>query len=669
MNRTLTGIVLGIVLMIQPFSRTMMAGDTKPLSDRISNYTIRVSLDTETKKLHGSVLLTWKNPGQDTVPDLRFHLYLNAFKNTLSTFMKESGGQLRGIGINEKDSTVWGWIDIERIRIRDGDDLTAKLGYIHPDDDNADDRTVARVVLDDPVLPGQILSLEIDFVAKLPRVFARSGFSDDFFFVGQWFPKIGVYEPAGMRQAKAGRWNCHQYHANSEFYSDFGVYQVSISLPVLYRVGATGVLVDSTDASPGQKTLTYRAEDVVDFAWTASQRYRIYRDKWMDIPLTILMQPEHESQWQRHARALKATLDYFADKMEKFPYPSITLVDPPIHALGSGGMEYPMLFTAGTLWHLPAGFLMPEMVTVHEFEHNYFMGILATNEFEEAWMDEGINSYFESKIMDHIYGSDRSWMDFPRFYEGDVENQRLGYTGMSNPHISSIAVNAWDFRHGGYSSLTYYKTAIMLHTLERLVGQPTMDEIMRTYYSRWKFKHPSGKDFIQVVNEIVTKNHGNRFGESMNGFFDQVLYGTGICDYKLAYIQSERIMPPMGVYESETGKKIFSLKATKDKRYRSRIIIHRLGEVILPIEILVHFENGEEITETWNGTGRSFELTYEKASKVTWAKIDPQEKILLDVNMKNNSYSLRPERGYFRKAAINLLFALQNIFQTLTLLA
>ena len=191
-----------------------------PLSPRLANYQIDVALDPTTKKITGRETLTWTNPSNDIIRELQFHLYLNAFRNDKSTFMRESGGQLRGETIDKKAKIdPYGSIDIVSMKTRDGEPLAYQ--FFQPDDQNTNDHTVVRVPLSKPVGPGETIVLDISFRAKLPKIFARTGFSKDFFLIGQWFPKIGVYEPAGTRYSKAGQWNCHQFHAHSEFYADY----------------------------------------------------------------------------------------------------------------------------------------------------------------------------------------------------------------------------------------------------------------------------------------------------------------------------------------------------------------------------------------------------------------------------------------------------------------
>ncbi len=244
-------------------------------ADRIVRYDIAVRLDPEKKQLEGRETITWRNPSGDAVPDLWFHLYLNAFRNTKSTFFKESGGRLR----NDRSTDKWGWTEITSLKVAGGGpDLTSAIRFEHPDDDNGDDRTVARVELPQPIEPGGSVTIEVTFKAQLPEVYARSGYKGDFFLVGQWFPKLGVYEPAGRRGRATSGWNCHQYHANSEFYADFGQYRVRITLPSRFVVGATGSRVGREEAAGGLVVHTFEQADVHDFAWTASPRYLVVTD-------------------------------------------------------------------------------------------------------------------------------------------------------------------------------------------------------------------------------------------------------------------------------------------------------------------------------------------------------------------------------------------------------
>jgi len=622
----------------------------QPLSPRIAKYQIEVRLNPDTKRLDGKETLVWRNTSPDVIRELPFHLYLNAFKNSQSTFMRESGGQLRGVSIGEANSETFGWTDIRSIRVRDGENLTGKGQFIQPDDNNRDDRTVMRFPLAKPIQPGETITLDLTFRAKLPKIFARTGYDRDFFLVGQWFPKIGVYEAAGTRYrgskpTQHGQWNCHQFHANSEFFADYGVYDVTITTPNKYVIGATGLLQNETPNRNGTRTGHWHAEDVVDFAWTASPYFKVVDSQWRQVKIRTLMQPEHQGQAGRHIEAAKAALAYFDKNLGRYPFPNLTIVDPPFSALGAGGMEYPTFITVGTSWGMPAGLRMPEQTTIHEFGHQYFMQLLATNEFEEAWMDEGFNQYYEGRIMDATYGAKSSTVDLFGFRMGDLETSRDQYVHLDNPAISPAVGNVWDLPDAYYGTLTYLKTATWLRTLEGLVGRPVMDEIMQTYFSRWRFKHPHAEDFIAIVNEVVGKRLGNRFGPSMQPFFDQVLYGTAICDYELHSVRN----------------------AKRGKLYETTVTVYRRGDAQLPIEVLVHFEDGKQQRLAWDGKApvRTFTLTH--PARAEWARADPQQKLYLDVNFNNNSYTLSPSTAPAAKYAAKLTFWVQNWMQWLAI--
>ncbi|HEY6051608.1 MAG TPA: M1 family peptidase, partial [Thermoanaerobaculia bacterium] len=239
----------------------------EPVRPPVVEYRIRAALDPKTHVVDGTERLVWRNPSTDAVGELRFHLYLNAFKNTRSTFFRESGGRLRGDRFDAKRDE-WGAIDVLSLRTAAGTDLLPRARKVQPDGNDPSDETVLAVPLPVPVGPRGEIVLDVAFRSKLPRIFARTGFVRDYHLVGQWFPKLGVYEPAGMRGRTAGGWNCHAFHANSEFYADFGDYDVTLTVPSEYVVGATGRQV-SAKRSGSRTECRYVQENVHDFAWTA----------------------------------------------------------------------------------------------------------------------------------------------------------------------------------------------------------------------------------------------------------------------------------------------------------------------------------------------------------------------------------------------------------------
>lgn len=649
----------------------------EPLSPRIANYDITAELDPLERKIYGIEKLNWTNTSNDVITELQFHMYLNAFKNNQSTFMTEGGSRI-GIRADDADENTWGYVDIKYIADEEDNDLSENMEYIQPDDDNEMDQTVLRVPLKKPLQPGEEINLEIKFTSKLPRLLARTGYAGDYYLVAQWFPKIGVYEYPGIRYATKGQWNCHQFHARSEFYADFGVYNVSLTLPKEYTVGATGSMVGDPRQEGAKQTWRFHAEDVIDFAWTASPRFEEIIDRWRHVKLKLYIQPEHKSLAKRYLQSAKESLEYFNNNLGKYPYPTLSIVDPSVEGIQSSGMEYPNFITGISFHNLPEGIRLVETVTVHEFGHQYFMMMLASNEFEESWLDEGFNTYYEGRCLDEYYGPKTSSIDVLGFNYGGAEGARIDYVGMNNPKIAENFRYVWEFKHGGYSDLAYNKTATWLKTLEGLVGIQTMDQIMKTYFERWKFKHPCATDFIAIVNEVVKKNHGDRFGEDMQWFFDQVLYGSDVCDYRVGAITNTKPRPKYGVFDDLDKWMSWSLAAKEKEEvdeekeevgpYESKVVLFRDGEVIMPQEILIHFEDGEEELILWDGKDRSFEIKRNREAKMQWVMLDPSKKIYMDRNFNDNSKTIEPNRGPIWKYASKFLVWLQNAMQSVTFL-
>ncbi|HZY25731.1 MAG TPA: M1 family metallopeptidase, partial [Bacteroidales bacterium] len=588
----------------------------------------------------------WVNRSGDIVPNIRMHMYMNAFRNSRSTMNVELA-EFRGLQTSD-----YGEIDIKTFTDDSGNDLIPSMKYISPDDGNLYDQTVLDIMLPKPARPGDTVFVNINFETKLPYLTRRTGYSDDFFFVGQWFPKFGVYEEAGMRYAIKGNWNCHQFHANSEFFSNHSLYNVRITVPQKYIVGTCGMLITESDSVDNgkNKTLTYRAEDIVDFAWTAWPGYTVYTDHWKSLKITLLIPGERASQVKRQFDAAKNALEYFDKYVGPYPWPYLTIVDPPSKGARSGGMEYTTMFTSLSSYIIPEFIHFPEMVTIHEFGHAYFMGIMASNEFEEPWLDEGVNSFWQGRIVDHYYGENSGMINHPFLKMSDKTLLRNSYVHGEGREDVSNNEYSWNYPDGTYGMMSYDKTATWLYTLMGIVDEETTNQIFREYYKRWAFKYPSGKDFVNTVNDVVTKIHGNKFGPDMNWFFSQTLYGTGLCDYKVSGISNK----PDTLMGSQ-------------KVYISVAELERTGEVMLPVDILIHFDNGDSIKESWDGKSRFKNFRYTGTRKIDWVKIDPDYKITMDINYNNNSMTVNFDDKPLRKFANKLILFFQFFISFISL--
>ncbi|HNT93047.1 MAG TPA: M1 family metallopeptidase [Bacteroidales bacterium] len=651
--------IFSVFMCLLPLVAAGQAILDKPLSARLTGYDIDVTLDPEKHIVSGMMTAWWVNNSSMPVGEAMMHMYLNAFSSNKSTFASRGNWSASG-----KDG--WGWVKVSSMSDRKGNDLSGSYGYISPDDGNEHDKTVLRIALPEPVAPGDTLVLKLDFISKLPSPIRRTGYDEDFHFVAQWFPKFGVYETAGMRQREADGWNCHQFHPNSEFYSNHSVYNVSVTLPSEFVTGSGGMLIEEIDLGDGLKKVVWRAEDIVDFAWTAWPGYEVLDRKWNHVDITLLTSKTGLSKADNHFEAVIYALEYLNERVGPYPWPHLTFVDPPFNGSGAGGMEYTTLFTTMGAGAIPSFMKMAEMVTIHEFGHSYFMGMLASNEFEEPWVDEGINSYWEQRIVDHYYGDGYGLLRLPFLKMSDADQGRISYVTSPNRTIATNDLPSWMYPHGTYSMMSYNKAAVWLHTLEGIIGTETMDNVFREYYRRWAFKHPSGQDFIAVVNDVVKNEHGNRFGEDMNWFFNQVLYGQGECDYRVSGITSNRIRSYSGVVNGDSVTYTRSDRSS-DTLYLSRVSLERLGEVILPVEVLIGFDTGEEVLENWDGTGAYKDYEYTGVGQVVWAKIDPYDKIDIDINRMNNSFTLDPSGATTRRMMNKFMFLVQMMISIFTL--
>ena len=589
----------------------------QPLSPRNANYTIAAKLDAAARTITGSEVIAWRNVTTRAAIDLQLHLYWNAWKHDRTTFMRERA--LGRAGSPESTAGDRSRIDITSLRLTAPAraDLTGSMHVIAPDDGNPDDETVVAVPLAEPVPPGAAATIELSWTAHVPRPVARTGVIGNYFFMAQWFPKLGVCQDEG--------WNCHQFHAATEFFSDYGVYDVSLTVPQGWIVGATGVERARQDNDGSTTTHRYYQEDVHDFAWTASPDYievhaRFEHPTLPPVDMRLLLQPEHSHQAERHFDATRTTLKYYGEWFGAYPYSHITIVDPAYQS-GAGGMEYPTLFTAGTRWLAPSRVTTPEGVTVHEAGHQFWYGMVGNNEFEDAWMDEGFNTFATARAIAQVYdpnylalryfGGFIPWVVKDLVVRRETDGNRLsGYRHDAKSDAQSTPT--YQYFPATAGSITYNKTALWLNTMERWLGWPVLQRTMSTHFARWKFKHPRPRDFFDVTTEVV--------GKDLSWFFDQVYRSSNVFDY--------------GIQE---------FTSTRDRdHYRTTVVMRRFGEALFPVDLLVTFKDGEQVIEHWDGRDRWKLYTYERPSQAITAQVDPNRILLLDVNITNNSRTLEP---------------------------
>ena len=638
----------------------------EPLSPRTASYDMDIFLDVENKQVRAQQTLIFTNPSADTIWNMRFHMYYNAWKNNKTDFFTETGRIPRTKPQDEIDNCIWSWVEVTKVTDEQGNDLSEQMSYVQPDDDNVNDHTVLDLQLTEPVLPYATYRLEMDWESQIPPLMIRTGYSKDYFFMVQWYPKLGVYEPAGSRFATEGQWNCHQYHPSTEYFGEFGVYDVRLNVPKDHVVGASGFQMEEKEE--GDRIIhRYLAEDVIDFAWTAHPGFDVVQDKWRDVDITLLVRPEHRCNEARFLESAKHTLDFFADYLEPYPYPTLTIVSPPFYGLNSGAMEYPTLITAPTLCNLPEGIKTTETLVIHELTHQYFMQMVASNEQEEPWLDEGFTSYFEAKILDKYYPEGTVSWPYMDMRVGSQELRRGRFFNAPNIKVNPISDFGWHFKHGSYAQIVYGKAAVGLRTLEGIVGEDVMQKIMLTYFQRWKFKHPCRRDFQDVAFEVAQQEGGAELAAVVESFLQQLIYSTEECDYSIHDIVNKPVLAPLGYFENTDD--CYSEDNTEGEQlYEAKVIVFRKGEFIVPQEVQITFEDGEQITEYWDGKGRSQEWVYVGARKIVSAEMDPGFKIALDRNVLNNSLTLEPEQTGIFRYFVSVLTWLQSTMASMSLL-
>ncbi|MGE3913969.1 MAG: M1 family metallopeptidase, partial [Chloroflexota bacterium] len=570
-------------------------GAAAPASVDTTSYTLTAQWDPAAHQIDGTATIEYQNISSDVLGEIWLKLYLNAFRNGDTVWMRESSGEHRG---SDYDPNAPGWITLQTLRLADtGEDILP--ADIDPQ------TTSLRVPLPTAraVQPGETVRLEVTWTSQLPRVFARTGYADDFVMAGQWYPKLAVYD--------RGVWDTEPWHANSEFYADFGTYSLSLTVPAQYVTGATGTRDGMVTNPDGTTTTQYWAESVSDIAWTAWPDYRlattVVSAAGRPVELELLAPRSLPlSTDQRYFAAAQVALDSFGRWFGPYPWPKLTLVVPPANAAGAGGMEYPMFVTLALPTPAPfgmgRGIHEVEIVTVHEIAHQWSPLQTATNEGREAWLDEGFADYATTRALADMLGPDRSTLNIGPLHVGYGELHRFQYliAGVKEP----LARPSWEFRDFlAYGVTVYSKGSLVFSTLEGTYGEDRFLAAMRTYFDRWRWRHPMTADLQRSLESDL--------GTNLDWFFQPLVYGDGVVEYGVSAIG------PDGA------------------------TIERRGDVSYPVTIALTYEDGRTERRTWDGREQQLSLPA-PASDLRRVQIDPDRTILLEPDILDNAREVLP---------------------------
>jgi hypothetical protein len=527
-------------------------------------FEIDVRLDDKKHVLHASERLTYTNNSNDTLTFIWFHLWPNAYKDrntALARDLVESGDTKLFFSKAEQR----GYIDSLDFKINE---IPAKfmLDSIHSD--------MGKLYLLEPLYPGQSVVITTPFRVKIPAgSFSRLGRTGKQYLITQWFPKPAVYDRNG--------WHQMPYLNTGEFYSEFGSFHVRITLPENYVVAATGRLQENAErewllqkaeqtrnldlhpdsmayppSSTTLKTITFVQDSVHDFAFFADKRYQVLYDTLQDpasgkiVECWNFFTNKNAALWMNGMGYMKKAMRFYSERCGAYPYASVTAVDG-LNNMGSD-MEYPMITVIGS----PRDAFMLEDLFVHEIGHNWFHGILGTDERKHPWMDEGVNTAFEAWYMEYHRkpkGDNDLW-SFPGITGNLIGTKDQTFADGLMLRYRSVAYNKKDqpanlaadeYTTENYSAIVYNKTGIVFNYLRNYLGDSLFASCFQQYYKQWAFKHPGPADMQQVF-----ESHS---GRQLNWFFSGLIGTSGQTDLKphiindslLSVKEKGTVLPPV----------------------------------------------------------------------------------------------------------------------------
>jgi hypothetical protein len=547
------------------------------------------------------------------VRELWVHLYLNAFKNQHSVWLRETVAGARGSHTPQD----WGYMDVSRFALRDehggAADLWPQAELHRPDDE---DETDVRVPLPRDVAPGEKIAIDVAWDDKLPDVIERTGYWKRFHMVGQWFPKIARLEPEG-------RWAHFPFHHLAEFYSDFGTYDVTLDVPQGFTIGASGPAID-TRVEAGRRIERHVQADVHDFAWTAWDEYKSEKEVVDGVQVSILYPPGFRVQAQRELRAIRFALPWMSARFGRYPYEVLTLVHPPPRATEAGGMEYPTLITTGGRWYGPPGVYEVETVTIHELGHEWFYGLVATNEVEWPFLDEGLNTFAEETCSEAFLGPGNI-IDLFGLQVGALE--AAGDASSVAVHDAPVAQPAYAFAAGyDLGALVYARTGAIFGTLRRVRGDDAVRALGR-YARKFRFQHPGPDDLFTVYRGLM--------GDQVEHTLRTALYEKGWVDYTIADITGGRARQAAGIFERD-GKRETVANGTTAAGYDGSVLVMRRGTLSFPVEIDLVRADGSKERVHWDGDGTAIRIPYHGDQPLRAAIIDPDHKIVIEQDPTND---------------------------------
>lgn len=580
------------------------------------SYKIEGELDTAKKEFSGSCVVRLENHTPKSLDRLIFNLYPNAFKNVNTTFMRESGG-LKGEPKTPLDS---GYLIVDKVTDGSGSNLTAGSKL---------DETIYTVPLKTPIGSGQAGTVAFTFKTHFPRPVERIGWTKDGTFIfAQWYPILARLEPEGTFRA-------YPFHYLSEFYSDFADYDVRVTVPKGYGLEATGYPVG--DSLIGEKKqYHFQAQTVVDFAAEASPNAKSYSRIFQGVLITFFGPKSNAAKLTEVFSAAESTLSYCGRTYGPYPYKKLVIAEAPVGA--GSGMEFPMFIT-GNLSGVPPviGKLFFREIIVHEIVHQYWYQLVATDQFAEPWLDEGFTTYTTAKITErynpaHPILLTRLGVETSPMLQNMLAAQRWGI-------YDSLSSRSWDFfSPRNYFANVYAKTYLLLTTIERHIGLLRMNVLLQTYYEKYRFGHPSTKDFLKLAQEFVP--------DSILTPLTKWLYGPPpVCDFAVGNIASNK---------------------EKDKVFKGRFELLNPGDFAFPVGVRITFENGSTKDTVWTGETKAARMEVSGPAKIRSVEINPGRKLALERDYSNNFKTVSGNRAGGWAQVLRMIYGMESVTSWVT---
>lgn len=563
------------------------------------NYDIQVVLDDKAHYLRGQIELEYYNNSPDTLTAIYLHVWPNGYKNKQTDFAKQLLNQGR-LDFHFSQTEERGFMDSLDFTCNGTVAVWEEAGAVD----------ILRLTLPEALAPQSSVTIQTPFRVKLPGNFSRLAHRAQAYMLCQWYPKPAVYDREG--------WHTMSYLDYGEFYSEFGNYKVAITLPSNYVVGATGQLETPSEyaflqkraqetaqqkftlenafaqdfpaSSPTQKTLVYTAEKVHDFAWFADKRYWVELDTFelasgRSIESCILYTSAEADLWQQKAEEYtQRAVRFYSDIVGAYPYNNVTVAQ---GIYKGADMEYPTITVIGR-----AGYALGlDNVITHEVGHNWFYGILGSNERVHPWMDEGLNTYLDARHLS-------------TYYDYETESEYLSYVEAASQHKDQPIERPSDsLTLGNYYLCAYGKPTLAFRYLQQYLGTEEMDKLLQLYFEQWKFKHPQPSDLRAVFERNSSKD--------VAWFFDHIIDSNAHLDYATTRYQCCQA------------------------QNKANITIKNTGDFAAPIPVAALDENGQLVEEVWIdnlpvGQDTTLQLPDDLEYQIDYAKELPE------INRNNN---------------------------------